>query len=219
MTFGEYVINLRRRLQDLRSNYGAIITSIGDDGVRYSSDHIISIANMALVETTRLIYAYSDSPLLKQIGSDVILAENAVTALAGGYDLPDNVLAVVSVVTQGVDTTEPYVPISGEEYYNFLKGQYSPRSEGKYFAEIFNVSTLKTRLRLIPATTANIIYTYIMKRDNYTSADSNVELFLQGIDDFILDVAEKEARKREGDKEQFALLQTEIALKLGKGGK
>ena len=44
MTFGTFVTELRRRLQDIRTTSGTLITDITTSGIRWTSEELINIA-------------------------------------------------------------------------------------------------------------------------------------------------------------------------------
>jgi len=63
--------------------------------------------------------------------------------------------------------------------------------------------------------TGDLRYTAIYNKGNYTSSDSAVVLYIAGMDDLLLDIAEREARDREHNWERSRILDVRIAFKFG----
>jgi len=214
MTFGNFILRLRRRLQDLRQlSDGSPITLINQDGVRWSYLELLEIANYAIDETIRLVEQYSKSQLLRGISQSSYIVQGSGTTTSGGVlALSSNVLDVLGVS----DGTNEYARVSPEKYSFYKNAAVEPLKSQYFFTIVFNTSTNVKNLLIIPATgSVALTYQYIYRKTDYGVEQSSTEVFLQGVDDLLIDVAEREARDREHNWARSQILDARIAVKLG----
>ena len=209
MTFGNYILRLRARLQDAKTVAGSAITLITQDGSRWSSNELIEIANTAIAETSRLLLLNQISPVGLQLGSDMIIAHGSgATDSAGKLAIPTSVLAILSV-----EGTEPYGYVPPDKFIH-TKLFTNPLHENEYLYTVVISSDVRY-LFILPAEAKTITYTYSYVKRDYSSSSTSTEIYLQGIDDLLLDIAEREARDREHNWERSKILDIRIASKMG----
>lgn len=222
MTFGNYILRLRQRLQDLRTSSGTIITTISDNGIRWSANNLIEISNTAITEAVRLINQYSDSNLMKSLGKGFFEAFTDVVMSQGSGLLPSTILDVVAVNETEADgnvNPRPFVYIEPNRYDEILGEGSRPYSDMYIYTVRFS---LTLALRKLYATRGNTLVnnqslriTGIYNKSDYGTGNNNDEIFLRGLDDFLLDIAERECRDREHNWDRSQILDARIALKLG----
>lgn len=208
MTFGNYILRLRARLQDTRQTSGTAISLISQSGSRWSSTEIIEIANTAFAEVSRLLML-SESPINMQLGNDMLIAHGSgSTDSSGKLAVPSSVLAILSV-----EGTEPYGYVPPDKFFEYKLYAQPLLREEQYFTVV--ISSDIRYIFILPAEVKSITYTYSYVKRDYTVADTAVELYLQGIDDLLLDIAERECRDREHNWDRSKTLDARIAYKLG----
>ncbi len=218
MTFGNYVLETRRRLQDLRTSTNEVITTITTNGLRWTSAEIINICNIALAKAVRLLATYPTSPVMGQIGQSHILRDTTLTITSSvSAAIASTVLNIVSVVDSA--NNKEYKIISPMEFLRHVASNAEARSNN-YFASVFLVGGTDRKLKVTPALssgTMNVIYIYYTI---YSTSDTSTAMFLpDALNDFVLDLAEKEAREREHNWERAKILDNSIMLSLGVGVK
>lgn len=215
MTFGTFVTTLRRRLQDIRTISGTLITDITTSGIRWTSEELIEIANLSLIELVRVSNVYENSPLLKQIiGSGFFEARGTLTFAGAELNTPSNVLAITSLVEDTGDGRS-FGYIEPSKFYDVAIEHGAPRDEGFFYTVIFDATAVARKIMLAASYTGDLRYIAIYNRGNYTSSDGAVVLYIAGMDDLLLDIAEREARDREHNWERSRILDVRIAFKFG----
>lgn len=212
MVFGDFVIKLRKRLQDVRTLAGTSISAFAVDGARWTSDELIEIANFSFEEAIRLINSYTSSPLMRDLGQGYFVAEDGINITNGVADLPNTSLDVLSVKD---DADKDYDKISPIQYREFLDSQIALGEGRYYFTVMQNVVTEKRQILVLPQNTVTLTYSYIFNKIDYDNTDGTTELHLQGLDGFLLDIAEREARDREHNWDRSKQLDARIAIALG----
>ncbi len=217
MTFGKFVLRLRARLQDRRTSAGVTITGISTSGVRWSSDELIEIANQAIVDAIRTIHNHPTSNLFKQLGQSVFQATGTVAISSGSANLPSNILDITRLTEDGISNRDrEFQRRAVDEFYGALVDDSEPLRNAYLYTVVFDAGSGLRKVMVKPSDySQNVRYTGIYSKSNYTSADTAVELFLQGMDDFLLDIAEREARDREHNWDRSKILDFRIAMKLG----
>jgi len=212
MTFGQFILRLRGRLQDLRASDGSVITSFTVSGLRWSSAEIFEIANQSFQTAARLIQTYSNSPIMRQLGTDNFIAKTTgTTDSAGALGISDNYLFIPDLS----DATRAYGYISPETYHEYLRADSAPR-QGEYFYTVMRDISANTRkIYILPAAIVAVGFTVIYAKADYGSSNETTGLHLTGIDAFLLDLAEMEARDREHNWDRSQILNSRIALSLG----
>ncbi len=215
MTFGTFVTTLRRRLQDIRTISGTLITDITTSGIRWTSEELIEIANQALIELVRVSNVYENSPLLKQIiGNGYFEARGTLTFSSAELATPSNVLAITSLVEDAA-TGRSFGYLEPSKFYDVVIEHGAPRDEGFFYTVIFDASAVVRKIMLGASYTGDLRYTAIYNKGNYDSSNSAVVLYIAGMDDLLLDIAEREARDREHNWERSRILDVRIAFKFG----
>jgi len=222
MTFGNFVTKLRRRLQDIRTTSGTLIEDITTAGIRWTSEELIEIANMSLTELVRTANVYAKSPLMEQIvGSGYFEAHDVLTFAGAALAAPSNTLAITSLTDEG--TNQPYAYLSPKDFYDLTNELGAPRDEDFFYTVIYDASNTERRVVLSASKTGNLRYTAIYNKADYVAANEDVELYIAGMNDLLLDIAEREARDREHNWERSRILDVRIGFKfgvsLGQGGR
>jgi hypothetical protein len=217
MTFGDYILALRERLQDLRDLNGAVISVGSGNGVRWTATQLYKIANDSLAKAIRLMYTYSNSPLLQQLGVDYFIASGtATTSGTTGISsaiLPDSVLMITSLKDSAGNNYAYTLP---SKFFIYENADNTPRSGEYFFTLLFDTAANGRKIHILPRGNAvSLTYTYIFRKSDYVVVDLNTQLAIRGMDDFILDVAEMECRRREGNREAINELLQSIKLTLG----
>jgi len=219
MQFGEYILALRERLADLRKSDATLITSAGDDGIRWSSSALIKICNQSLDEMVRLISMYSKSNILKQIGFESYFGmsnQYAFSPIGNPFDLPSDVVSVINVAR--LTTPEQLIPYINPDVYFTYKASGQPRSEEIFYTILWNMDVsgpVKKIYFINQPVSGYFQYVYLRKAGVYTSSQFNYLIPFMGVDDLLLDIAEKECRDREHNWERSKVLESRILVKLG----
>lgn len=214
MTFGESIIRLRERLNDMRLQSASLITLASQDGVRWTSSRLISIINNAVDEVIRLLFTYSDNPILKNIAaSGGLIRQSSTITLTGGVSfLPADISLPIEAKVDDVE----YSAIMPSTYYLYLTDDKAPRKNDKFFTILYDSESEMRKIYFLPTSTAgSLIITYIRSGSVYTSDDFETDIHPVGIDDLILDIAEREAREREHSWDRANRLDERIMVKIG----
>lgn len=218
MTFGNFILRLRQRLQDLRTSSGTVISTINDNGIRWSANNLIEIGNTAITEAVRLINQYSESDLMKMLGKGFFEAFTSVIMTDGSGLVPTGMLSVTALLGGEGTGNRGFQYVPPDVYDEAIADRSKPRVDMWIYTVRYSMVLGQRRIQAdkggTPATgslTVNGIY----NKSDYGSNDSDTEIFLQSIDDFILDIAERECRDREHNWERSQILDTRIAIKLG----
>lgn len=216
MTFANFILNLRRRLQDRYTNTGTLISSASTDGVRWTSSELVDISNMAFLELSRMSIVYKSNPLFKELISLSTVYDTK--ALVSGdliFTSPANVFKILSMSAGSSDNV--YGEISSDIFTTYLAQNKDPRQGERFFAQFYNPTTKVKYVKVLPADNTTVFFSYIYKKDDYASTDitSGVELHINGMDDLLLDLAEREARDREHNWERSKILDQRIYSKIG----
>lgn len=225
MTFGNYILRLRQRLQDLRTSSGVVITTISDNGIRWSANNLIEIANASITEVVRLVNQYSNSNLMKSLGEGFFEASTQITMSGGTGLIPSTILNITSVTMYagphpGGDA-RPFIYIPPDKYDEVIGDNSLPRSNMWVYTVRYSLTLAQRRLYAVKGNegcSGIIVVTGIYNKSDYGVNNDNDTIFLLGLDDFLLDVAERECRDREHNWERSQILDVRIALKLGLSG-
>lgn len=216
MTFPDFILGLRRRLQDRYTYTGSLITTANQDGVRWTSSELVDISNNAFQEFSRYILLYGEYPLFKSLQSNLI-AFNSGTPASGilNFANPENVLSVLSMSKGAED--DVYGKIDSAKFTTYLAQDKQPRKDEGFFAEFYNITEHKKYLKILPEEDEEVYYTYIYMKNDYDNDDITAvtSLHIVGFDDFLLDIAERECRDREHNWERAQILDKRIIVKLG----
>lgn len=216
MTFPEFILSLRRRLQDRYTYSGSLITTASEDGVRWTSSELIEVCNTAFQEFSRYLLVYGETPLFKQLKTNLI-AFNSGTPSNGvlTFSSPSNVLSVLSMSKGSED--DIYAKIDSQKFTDYLAQNKQPRKNEGFFAEFFNTSLKTKYLKILPADNEDVYYSYIYTKTDYSSSDitSATAIHIVGFNDFLLDIAERECRDREKNWERSQILDRRIFIKMG----
>lgn len=212
MTLTEYILKLRRRLQDLRLADKTVITTISQDGVRWSSAELLEIANAAIIKVVRLMQTYPKSDFMQRVADVKPMAYGSGSTNASGVKtLANNEFVVLAVQ----DTEGAYGLIPSHLYEQYKLETAEPRSGEKYFAQFYDVATGKQIIRILPQAAISITYSYVYIKNDYVVGNASDTIFLFGVDDLLLDAGEMEARDREHNWERSAILDKRIMFALG----
>lgn len=221
MTFGEFILLLRERLNDLRKSDASLITLPSEDGVRWTSSKLVSIANIALLEASRLIGIYGKTPFFTQLSGNLEGVIVPFVIEAGTLEDNDGVKSVslpptVLMINEALLSTGERIDyIKPSEFLTF-RGDVKLLSRGdKLFTVMYDTETTTKKFYVVGHTSGDIGITYLFSKSSYAIDDSDEQLFLQGIDDLLLDIAEREGRDREHNETRSKILETRILVKLG----
>lgn len=221
MTFGNLILALRRMLQDMRKPNGTIIITADESGLRWSSSDLIDKCNNALQETSRLIETYSKSPIALQLAEFGLMAEGNFSLDDDEYYYDFDITTDKVLAIQGlVDVIgNEYEYISPERYRAFQLTGNEQIGDSHYFTVMRAAPDYnQKRIYVLPIPSADAtVFSYVatVKPTPYTADYFDTEIYIQGIDDFILEVALKNCRLEERNMEDYNMLLTSIMLKLG----
>jgi hypothetical protein len=219
MTFGNLILNLRKRLQDFRKRDGSLISVASEDGVRWTSSELVDIWNEAFEEFLRYASMISvnidnKGAINRLINSRLLLSDNA---LSGDVQIASTGIYLVTHVTR-----EEYP--SSYEYYTPQKyaerlaeaGDSDVNEERPIFTyEKYDDSNFTLRTTPETAVPSGITYHYlpVMK---YDIGDIAVSVPLDNcFYDVVFDIAERVARDRNNEWGKSAQLDRRIVSKLG----
>jgi len=216
MKFGELVLRVRSRLTDMRAPDNTFITSANIDGKRWTADKLVGICKDAISETVRVIGTYANSPVVQQMGANSIVSEVKYITTSGKVTLPANALAVLSVGATNGDGPYGYIP--PHLYTQYLNDDKLPRKGERFYTVFNNLATNNKTLAIMPQASHQVTC-YLLYADTlYLLTDLNKKIPIYGLDDFIVDIAEREAREQEGNLNRAQVLDRRIQFKLGVGG-
>lgn len=216
MTFGEMILNLRRRLQDLRLNSGQSIATASQDGIRWSAQVLADSVNIAIMEAVRLINAYPNSPFAKVVGLDQFVTEKSVSYTNGVIDLSSitNLINVLSVVVDGI----PYSKITIEDYTNYttlIPDKVGVDANQNVYATYTDTTSGNVPKIKLSKSSGTAVITFTYAKYNYGLSDIATVLPLIGVDDVILDIAERNCRDMEHNWDRSKILDGRILFKFG----
>jgi hypothetical protein len=220
MTFGNSILKLRERLQDMRKADASLITLASDNGRRWTSSALIGLCNSALLETLRLISVYSDSPILKQLSGDlqgaVVYDSLGVPTESGAIATIDCPIGCIGIIELLGSSSDEFIYIRPIEFISRLSNSTLLSRTDRLFTILFNSDTYVREIKLIGYKTGEqITGSWFVNRADYTIADIAEEFFVTGLDDIFLDIAERQARDIEHHWERSAMLDARIKEKLG----
>ncbi|MHB9147703.1 MAG: hypothetical protein ACYC2U_04715 [Candidatus Amoebophilus sp.] len=201
----------------MRKSDTSAITLITEDGIRWTSAKLIEIANSAIAQTYRMIEVYSKSPVIQHLAPVVgsVSQVGSVSFSSGVASLPSNASFILEVIDA---SNNSYAYIPPEQYLLYKNIGRQPLSEGFFFTILTDASNVEAPVRKIytlPASSFTGTITYIFARTDYDNTKSASILALTNMDDLLLDVAEREARDREGNLDRSKVLDVRIMMKLG----
>lgn len=234
MTFPEFVLNLRRRLQDRHASTGALITLASEDGVRWTSSELVDICNTSLEELSRLITTYQKIPIFQNLLTLTVVYGS--TTLVSGKLIFPNENKVLKILSLSGYQGGIYGEVNPGTFTSYQVGDKEPRKDERFYSRFYNTTDGKY-VKVLPADNQTVIYSYIyivsdlvtsidginlivtIKHD-YDSSDITAETVIDitGMDDLLLDLAEREARDREHNWDRAKILDQRIIFKLGVGG-
>lgn len=214
MTFGEYILQLRERLNDMRKSDASLIVLPSEDGIRWTSAKLISVANQSFGEAVRLINQYALSQKFG-VGVSITLSEVISTDSEGAIPLSSTILTVTELyINNEAKTPVGYIPAN--YYINYFVDDKKPRKESSFFTIMYDINMGVRKVRTINVgAEEEVVLSYILSKNNYTSEDFEAEVYLNGIEDLLLDLAERECRDREHNWERSKMLDVRILAKLG----
>jgi len=214
MTFGNFILSLRERLNDMRKYNTSAITLITEDGIRWTSAKLIEIANSSLAQTYRLLTVYSKSPVVEQLAPLIgAIATANVTITSGVGSMPTDAMYVIELIDA---SNNSYAYIKPEKYLLYKGMGKQPLNEGFFYTTLFTAGGPTVRsIYTLPATSFTATVNYLLCKVNYANTDGAAVLSLSNMDDLLLDIAEREARDREHNWERSKILDARIAIKLG----
>lgn len=210
MLFGEYILKLRARLQDRYDVYNNLITDIAIAGRRWSADELIEVANNAILEVVRYVHLYANTPLGKRLAESVMTIQENYNAVNGTFELNENVISIISLGS--ALNTYAYKP--SYNFFELKKDTAGVYSTGKFYTLVTDMNIGKLRVYLNDDYTGTISTTSIYAKINFGIASNNVIVPYFGLDDILLDIAERECREREGNYERAQVLDNRIIFKL-----
>ncbi|MFA4916704.1 MAG: hypothetical protein WC974_08915 [Thermoplasmata archaeon] len=212
MTLLQFILKLRRRLQDLRSLAGATIEDLNADGMRWATQELVDVTNDSLIELTRLVRTYSSLPILKQITDMHTIAKGTLVITSGMSAALDVTVLTVSELTDASNISYGY--IKPTVYYDYLGDPASPRVGEKFFTMLRETDGSR-KIYIMPSASFTANTTYVYAKSNYLKADAALALGFNGLEDLLLDIAERECRDREHNWNRSQILDNRIAIKLG----
>lgn len=214
MTFGDFILRVRRRSQDLRTSDGALITNPIENGIRWGAMDIADACNNALDEASRLLSVYDKSPVMRQLTENNLIVFDNLTFTDKVTTLDKEILAVIGL--EKVGSNQEYVYIEPTRLQTYTASELSNVAESYWFTVIRNISTLTKECR-ITSTETELRATLLLDTPefNTTTTDLAKELPYQGVDDFLECIAEKKLRTWEGYHERVNALMQEIQVYLG----
>lgn len=208
MTFSQFILSLRRRLQDLRRNSGQIVSDFSEDGIRWSSDQLIEIANESFLDFARLAYRtmllYWEKKESYPLDLAQIISSMAVTIVSGVGTVATKFLPLTAF---SGDSTAQYV--SPDKYNKVVNNEEGV--EGIFYT--FMQDSTGTKI-MVSSDGTYTMYGIEVKND-YTLGEGSTTIPYDLFSDMLLDLAEKEAREREGYWDRAAYLEKRILFKLG----
>ncbi len=215
MTFGNFILGLRERLNDMRKSDASAITLITEDGIRWTSAKLIEIANSSLAQVNRLLTIYSSNPVVQQLAPLIGSVATTTTSITSGVgSLPTDCMYIMELI-DAASSPNSYAYIKPETYLLYKGMNKQPLSEGFFFTILFDSVNSVRKIYTLPATSFTATVTYLLAKISYANTDSAVVLPLSNMDDLLLDIAEREARDREHNWERSKILDARIAIKLG----
>jgi len=218
MTFGNFIFQLRTRLQDLRDSTGTAVIDINSNGIRWSASELMEIANMASTQIVRLSRIYPKSPAFMYLSDNAFVTNESITMTSGVGSLPTNSLDIIGLASSVTQTLAQaiYVRIPPRKYQDYLNEVDSERYDEHYFTVMMDITEGVRKIYTLPNTiTETMNATVLYAKTNYDATDVNTEMFIQGMDDLLLDIAERECRDREHNWERSKILDARISVKLG----
>ena len=213
MTFGNFILRLRARLQDRRTQSGNPITAINDAGMRWSADELYEIANAAIIDCIRTVKANPTSELAKRLVESTIEATGTIVITSGAADIPANVMAITQLKHS---STREFSYRKPEDFQSEEIDSAEPSASSYIYTIVYNIASSKRIVKVKPSTfTGTVGYIGIYGKMDYGTANANDNIFLSNLDDLLLDIAEREARDREHNWDRSKILDYRIGYKLG----
>ena len=212
MTFKNYILQLRRRLQDLRTVGGVVISDLTADGVRWTTSELIEVCNDVFDQIVLLLMSHPQSQIYSQLGEGFFIYKTSGTTDSTGlYIMPSTSLAVITLES----TTYPYTRISPVEYSRYVNGEVLPTFDDHFFTVIQDVTNKVRKIMIIPQAVVTFTMSSIYSKTDYVVGDAAQEIHLRGINWLLKDVAERECRDREHNWERSKILDERIKFNLG----
>lgn len=220
MTFGEFILKLRERLNDIRQADVSLITTADQDGRRWTSARLITISNDALLEGMRLIALYSKSPVMEQLAGDLhgviaysVLDAPTISGLVATTPLPTDSIAIIELIG---NLSSEYHYIKPTAFTAFLSDTTLLSRTDKVFTILYDTATSTKMINILNYVEGEVITgTYLICKSNYTVDDIDDEFFVRGLDDLFLDIAERNARDIEHHWDRSNVLDRRIMFKFG----
>jgi len=216
MTFGQMLYRLRRRSQDLRLISGGLITDLTtQDGIRWSAQDIADACNDALQDASRLLAVYDKSPVALRIVNNNLLVYDDLSFSSGKAVLANNVLAVLGLEESGKENEYFYIePERFESYKN--SSLTNTVKASAWFTMVYNKSTFQKEC-WITSSASSLKATLLLNTPVYTLTEADLlkSIPFEGINDFLMCLAEYKLRVEEGNFERVAQLIDMIYLYLG----
>lgn len=220
MTLEKFIIQLRRRSQDLRQVNNQLITSALSDGIVWSANDLLDVANLTMQEVSRLLVIYEASPIAKQLTENNLVIHDEVTFAKNVSiaDIANSVIGVIGLSEVGERVPE-YLWVSPARFEAYKNSEDFAIKGKRYYTVLRDADSMEKAIHIMPTPTADagitLRATLLYQPEAYELTDFDLDLYFSGIDDFLLDVGERNLRLQLKDTEGAALLQQMIELKLG----
>lgn len=212
MTVGNFILALRRRLQDLRTSAGTIITAADTNGIRWSANDLMDKLNETLDQVSRMLIIYDKSPLVMQLTENQLIIKKSLTFTSRSASLANDEIGVLGFEKDGTQQEYTYIPPMRLRSYE--DSPLPSVKNSQYFTVVRDVTTLVKKV-LITTSETSLEATILVQPPNFDFTDLAQEIYFQGIDDFILLVAEKLCRSEEGFYDRVGQIMQEIKVSLG----
>lgn len=218
-TFTQLVLESRQRIHDLRTREGVIITDVTQDGIRWTSENLISIAQGAVQELLRTLRALKLDAYINEASQTrfVNVVFDVTQTLSG---LPGNFLKILGL--QEIDDLQKiysYVPptefFSKRYWYADVDDLYD--IEGAVYTIAFHETDEENKVYFLPYVSEEKTgqATIHVGFDAFLTTDSTENIPLLQVDDLMLDYVEREVRRREANPVMVQQIEAGIANKLG----
>lgn len=214
MTFENYILRIRRRVQDIRTSSKTVISDLTTSGVRWTSAELIEIANQAITDLVRLVNIYSENSMLRQLVGAGYFENKGTIAFSSSdsADAPSEILQITSLSKNDGRRFGYKLP---KDFFEYVYDDAQPRADNQYFTVAYDIGASKRKVYLSESLNESLDYTGIYSKASYGAGDGSTSLFLVGLDDVLLDIAERECRDREHNWDRSQILDFRISYKLG----
>jgi len=215
MLFKDFVLEVRKRLQDMRKADGTLITVATEDGIRWSSDVLTSVCSGQLMECLRTFSAMKLRPWINEAAQYQNISSGAkITAGTGVINVGTIVFSKILNIQEKATPTRIYEFIEQELFFDM---RYKTQDiDGAYYSYFYDTNVNKVQAQVLPPPAMDIDIAIVVKvpLDSIYTLDSTIVLPFIDITDLLIDYAEMEARRIEGNTGAAKDLQAIIDFKL-----